>query len=72
MSLNLLDFEDINLEAQARVRAWQYDFEREFVAPAADAVIAQVLQSMSPGQRELLRAMIPDAVESVEKRLKVR
>jgi hypothetical protein len=72
MSPNLLEFDDIYLEAMARVRKWQSEYETQFIAKAADELVAQVLRSMSPGQREVLRGLAPEAYESLVKRLKVR
>lgn len=72
MPANFLDFEDAYLQGLTNFERWRSDFEAQFIQPAGDQMVAAVLQSMTPAQREALRASDPGVYDKLVKRLKVR
>lgn len=69
---NLRDFDDANLAGMAAFERWKAEFEAQFIADEAEAMVAQVLASMTPEQKAQFQAADPAAYDSLVKRLKVR
>ena len=72
MPANFLDFEDAYLQGLAAFERWRMEYEAQFIGDAGDQMIAALLQTMTPQQREMLRAKAPATYDGLVKRLKVR
>ena len=72
MSLTLRDLEDANLAGTVAFERWRMEWEAEFIAPLGDEAVGEMIESMAPVQRELLKGQNPEAWKSLEKRTKAR
>jgi len=62
-------FESAWLDGLTRFERGRDAFEREFIAPLGDEVMANLMAAMTPDQRLAMQAIAPDAIEAAMKKL---
>lgn len=67
MPLNILDFDDVMLEAQAKLSEMLEEFDKEFYAPLAEAQVGEAWNKMPGETKLLLRKVNKAAVDQLDR-----
>ena len=72
MPVSLSDFEDAELSGMAAFERWRMEFEAGLIGPVADDMVAEVVRTLSPEQKDMLKDASPEAYKELMKRVRAR